>query len=385
MPNETDTAGTAELDSTEIDSTEIDSGGLPDGAPPADEGSPDGDLNVLDSFAARGLAPDRGLAEPGGKSSTKGAPQTVPVIQREVPGSNSKPGRAELLKKITDPAMAARLKNMSNDAFDYFYKEVLRQQNGELLDKTAAEKLAEEKAEAVRKEFEAQKQEALSTRYSDHEEGYRLLPEYRQLESQAEQITWENEFWADQLQAFRANEPVSILQVDPATGKVTATPSQYTLQNTPRLEGYLLGKISQAQTIAHQLRNKLDEFPTQHKGAFQKFHGAVSAIDKELFGSVKNPAFHARAEQLLKEFPKGLQNRTEIALIAKMRAAGEILQGEIVRLQAELAEAKNTNGAKAARLGAPDPSKSVPGPGNANDAASDRADLDYLHRLSGRL
>ena len=380
MPNETAATGTTELESAEIDSAE-----LADGAPPADEGSSDGDMSALDAFASRGLAPDRGLTDPGASSSAKGAPQTVPVIQREIQGSAIKPGRAELLKKVTDPTMAARLKNMSNDAFDYFYKEVLRMQNGELLDKTAAEKLAEERVAATKAEFEAQKKEALSTRYSDHELGYKLVPEYQQLEQQSEQINWENEFWSDQLQAFRANEPVAILQVDPATGKVSVTQAQYTLENTPRLEGYLLGKISQAQTIAHQLRGKLAEFPVQHKGAFEKFHGSITKIDKELFGSVKSPAFHSRADQLLKEFPKALQGRTEIALIAKMRAAGEILEGEIGRLQAELAQAKQVNGAKAAKAGAPDPSTAVPGPGDGDEATNERAALDRLHQMSGRL
>src|SRR6185436_2173798 len=82
-------------------------------------------------------------------------------------------GRQAKLAQIQDPADRERLLKMSNSAFDKYYKLTLDLQNGDLVPKSKIDEAVAAKAA----EFEAQKKDALSSRYFDHEEGYRLTPE----------------------------------------------------------------------------------------------------------------------------------------------------------------------------------------------------------------
>lgn len=330
-------------------------------------------LSMSDALAAfndAGLSPTSGIQAPAEKAPAVedqgDGDLPAPPTDNGGPGAQ-KPGaqkaaaqvpnqfldsgaRAEKLKAITDPAERERLSKMSNPAFNRFYDIALKIQNGDLVPKDQiSQALAAREAE-LKAQWDQEKATALSSRFFDHEEGYTLTPEYKEAAAAVQAHDDHAQFWQEQLGKIRAGQPYQLIintKEGPRIGQQLFDPKD------PSAEGHVLAKLTENITARQTWQQKLQTIPSGHKKTYGEFTGRVTQLDKELFEKATAPAFSQAVAKTLEQWPAGLRGRPEIALIAKMQVAGQMLLGRIQALEAQ-AQAKG-NSVAALKNSAPAP------------------------------
>jgi hypothetical protein len=325
------------------------------------------------------LALDNAQADSGTESAsaTQAAPtqaqprQTAPAQPQTPAQTQQTNSRAPKLQQITDPAMREMLAQMSNAAFNKFYELALRVQNGDLLEKATHEKtLADREKDWTSK--------LTNTRFLDHEDGYKLTPEFVELDTAAKSIAGESQFWEYQLSNIRQGLPVRTLVIDE---KGNVRPSDYEIdpKQDPGIEGKVLSKIARASGIEQNIQAQMRGLPERHKTEFTKLNEHVVAMNKSMFGALlQNPQFTKAAEGEIAGIPAALRGRPEMQLLGNALAAGKLLLAKNEQLAAENAKLKNVRGARAAA--SPDPDDTARTTPEADGDAS--ADLRALDRMA---
>ena len=345
--------------------------GIGDHADNTAAGAADASLNT-NGEAARASAPPNNdnnstEANPGAQAGATAAQAAGPA-PAEAPGS-----RASRLAQIKDPAMAAALKYASNQSFEHFFPLALKLQNGALVEKaTIEEQIATAQAKA-----EVAAKEATAARYFDHEEGYKLTPEYIEAKQVVDGLTNEQELWIQQATAIEQGQPFYWLQAN-AKGETQWT-GPYNPKDHPGVMARVQAKISQATGLIQQHQSKLQSLPEAHKTQYTQINANLTQMDTKLFGNIKNQAFHDKTASYLKQFPAFMQGRPEVALLAKALAGGELLMAQNAQLREQLSKGASFN--KAMSGAAPNPNAATNGALPGNDQ---RAALDMLHRMADR-
>lgn len=307
--------------------------------------------------------------QPAAQAPKPAAPQTL--TQTPAQAQAQRASRDPKLAKIVDTSLRQTLSQMSNAAFDKFYPIALRLQDGELIEKTQLEKtIADREREWTEK--------ATNTRFLDHEHGYKLTPEYQELETAAQSNNAEAAFWQDQLVNIRQGQPVRKLLAD-AQGNIRVSEFAIDPKEDPAIEAYVLGKIAKAQGISQVIQDKMRGLPERHKTEFGRFNSSVTDLNTQLFGALsKNEHFTKAAEAEIAGIPAALRGRPEIKLLGNALAAGKMLLAQNAKLNEQLAQLKKVRSSRAA--GAPDPTDNLP-PGNTEEGDI-TADLALLSRMA---
>lgn len=357
------------------------------GAPTLDTSVPDGLGSPFDDLRALDPGED-GQGSPA-PTQTQDAPQAqaptpkpqAPTPQQRQPAAQpqgqtsaqaqaQRASREPKLAKIMDTGLRAMLGQMSNAAFDKFYELALRVQDGELIEKAQLDKtIADREREWAEK--------ASNTRFLDHEHGYKLTPEYQELESAAQSNQSEARFWEDQLVNIRQGQPVRKLLAD-SQGNIRISEFAIDPKEDPSIEAYVLGKIARAQGIGQVIQDKMRGLPERHKTEFGRFNSTVTDLNGQLFGALsKNEAFMKAAEAEIAGIPAALRGRPEIKLLGNALAAGKMLLAQNAKLNEQLAQLKKVRGSRAGA--SPDPTDNLP-PGSTEegDTAADLALLDRM-------
>ena len=369
MLNATDTAGQPGLDSGA-------SSQVPDldlGAPQQSTGGdPYKELLALDLGEGAENTDAFGQQDAPAPAPKPAAPAQNQPARQQVDTQARANSRAPKLQQISDPAVRDLLAQMSNPAFNKFYELALRVQNGELLEKSVHEQtLADREKDWTSK--------ISNTRFLDHEEGYKLTPEYTELDSAAQGIAAESSFWDDQLANIRQGKPVRMLVTD-GQGNIKVSDFEIDPKADPSIEGRVLSKIAKASGITQNLQEKMRGLPERHKGEFTKMNSHITGINKSLFGSLlANPNFVKAAEGEIAGVPLALRGRPEMQLLGNALAAGKLLLAQNEKLTTQIAQLKKVRGSN---VGAsPDPSE-VTQPGAGADDGDATADLKLLDRLA---
>jgi len=158
------------------------------------------------------------------------------------------------------------------------------------------------------------------------------------------------QFWQEQLGNIRAGQPYKLLVQTKEGWRIG---NQLFDPKDPSAEGHVLAKLTENITARQTWQQKLAEIPTGHKKTYGEFTGRVTQLDKELFEKATAPQFTQAVAKTLEQWPAGLRGRPEIALIAKMQVAGQLLLNRIQALEAQ-AQAKG-NSVAALKNAAPAP------------------------------
>lgn len=310
-------------------------------------------------------------SQPAAQAPKPAAPQAQASAQPSARPEAQNASRRPKLAKIVDTELYTALDRMSNAAFDKFYPIALRLQDGELIEKTQLEKtIADREREWTEK--------ATNTRFLDHEHGYKLTPEYQELETAAQSNSAEAAFWQDQLVNIRQGQPVRKLFED-ENGRIRISDEAIDPKQNPEIEAYVLGKIAHAQSIAQHIKAEMRQLPARHKTEFGRFNSSVSDLNTQLFGALsKNEHFTKAAEAEIAGIPAALRGRPEIKLLGNALAAGKMLLAQNAKLNEQLAQLKKVRSSRAA--GAPDPTDNLP-PGNTEEGDV-TADLALLSRMA---
>lgn len=360
----------------------------------------------LPSFSDIGLSPTAGLDSGGGAAADPSASQSLnePAARASAPqtgstdqiegDSNQAPQagagaaqaaanapagagqstRAPKLAQIKDPDLANALKFSSNATFEKFFPIALKLQNGELVDKaTVAEQLA-----AKENELKAASEAAKAARYFDHEDGYKLTPEYVEVANHVAGLSQEQETWIEQAAAVEQGKPFYFLQKGPDGKPQWAGP--YNPADHPGISARIQAKISQATAMIQNLSGKLNTLPEQHRSKYNELNANLTKMDTELFGKVKNPEFHALQSNYLKAFPGFMQGRPEIVLLAKALAGGQLFMKQNQQLRDELSK----RGAFKAATGASAPNPNATGASGPPDPNDSKALVAQLHAMASR-
>lgn len=368
MPDETITDPLPSFDDIGLSPTAgLDSGG---GAA-ADQGA----SNSLNEPAARGSAPQSDSNNVNDEGDSNQAPQAGAGAASAAPNAPAGAGqssRAPRLAQIKDLELANALKFSSNATFEKFFPIALKLQNGELVDKaTVASQLAAKEAE-----LKAASEAATAARYFDHEDGYKLTPEYIEVAGHVESLSQEQEMWIEQAANIEQGKPFYFLQRGPDGKPQWAGP--YNPADHPGISARVQAKISQATAMIQNLSGKLHSLPQQHKTKYNELNTNLTNMDKELFGKVTNPEFVKLQASYLKTFPPFMQGRPEIVLLAKALAGGQIL----LKQNQALREQNGKKSAFKAATGASAPNPNATGASGPPDPSDTKALVAKLHAMA---
>lgn len=337
-------------------------------------GSPFEDLMKLDLGEGAAAPETQPPAEPAAPAAPAPAPKPAAPALQQTPAQAQaqRASRDPKLAKILDTSLRQTLSQMSNAAFDKFYPIALRLQDGELIEKAQLEKTIADRE----REWQAK---ASNTRFLDHEHGYKLTPEYIELDTAAQSNAAEAQFWQDQLINIRQGQPVRKLLTD---GQGNIRPSEFTIdpKEDPSVEAYVLGKISQASGISQVIRERMRGLPERHKTEFTNFNSSVTNLNDQLFGALsKNEHFVKAAQNEIAGIPAALRGRPEIQLLGNALAAGKMLLAQNAKLNDQLAKSKKVSASRVG--GSPDPTDNLPPDQGADGDVT--ADLALLSRMAG--
>ena len=305
--------------------------------------------------------------------SQQGARPVLPAVDQN--------SRANKLAAIKDAKVREMLKQMGNQPFEHFYNIALQRESGELLTKADAEKLATDRLAAEQAKFQTLADEAKATRFFDHEQGYKLTPEYQQYEQHANNLSNEMEFWNIQLQNFHAGQPVQLLELDEKNNPRIAA-QRYDPKQNPGLLAEITGSISRGTAIQMDLRRQMDAIPKSHKEQFGKFSGIIQELDKTDFAAVKAPIFHKTVETELARFPKALQARPEIQLLSKYKSMAQLLYNKVTELTAQ--ETARTNASASRIAAAPSTADLATSADGPSSEFSEQAGIDAIEAIVSR-
>ena len=225
-------------------------------------------------------------------------------------------------------------KKMSNDAYNYLYPKFIEQKNGGSPDITA-------KMTQLEKDLA----EARNYRYADHEEGYTLTPEYRDVQEQASLAENIANHWQNQLAAVQggAKEVEMLVQTDTGIG-VRKVPV------TPQIQADLIRRIGIANNDVQSIRSQIEQLKVQHSSRHGGFNKALEGIYSEHFGPHEK-ILKKDLDEALSRMPKWFQHRPEAKLLAAALASNQYFAGIIESLQGQGAANKLLEGA--AKSGGP--------------------------------
>lgn len=290
------------------------------------------------------------------------------------PAGAGQTSRTPRLAQIKDPKLAHALKFSSNATFEEFFPIALKLQNGDLVDKA---KVAEQLA-AKENELKAASEAAKAARYFDHEDGYKLTPEYTEVANHVAGLSQEQELWIEQAANIEQGKPFYFLQKGPDGKPQWGGP--YNPADHPGISARVQAKISQAAGMIQNLSGKLTSLPEQHRTKYNELNTNLIKMDTELFGNVKNPEFHSLHATYLKSFPGFMQGRPEIVLLAKALAGGQLFMKQNQQLREELSK----KGAFKAATGASAPNPNSSGASGPPDPSNTKALVAQLHEMAGR-
>lgn len=261
------------------------------------------------------------------------------VAPPPAPAKPAKPSGARVYD-VKDTKLANMLRHMSNEAYAHFYPLAKKLEAGELL----TQEQVQERIAAREAELAAEREaEVTAARFIDHEEGYTLTPEYREVAGTVSRLESELEFWQEQLANALENKPVRQLVID-KEGNLTVSKQEY--KGGPQAAAIIQAKLSKGHALLLGQQQRLQSLPKQHKESYAKFNQELQSYDRQLFGDPTkySDGFKKGYEENLKQMPSALRARPEVQSLAKavtllgaMVSKEKQLTAEIEKLRAQVA------------------------------------------------
>jgi len=164
-------------------------------------------------------------------------------------------------------------------------------------------------AETKQKDLDA----ARDLRWYEDPNAWQLHPEVRQHQQVLENLSFEHNFWKDQLAEVRAGKPYKELLVDDKGNYSTSEP----IEASPRAEAEIISKLNQSQLYQQNVEGKIrglqGDFKSKHDGLLS----ILQRVDSMLFPGVDWKKLDAPYKEALEKFPSLFQARPEIQMLAK--------------------------------------------------------------------
>lgn len=230
------------------------------------------------------------------------------TFEQELGGAPVQPGQPQppkLSRKYDglDPDEIPIFKHMHNQAYNAFYPKYLE-----------SKKLKQEH-EQLRQQFE----EASKMHFYEQEGAWKLAPEYNDLSSHQDQISREVSYWEQQLESIKAGETWRPLHVNAEGQLYQGNP----VEATPQAEAMVMSKISKGHSIINDVSNRLAQFEEGFKGKHQTFVAKLKDIEAQVVGKENLEKVSKLSEKKLAMFPRMLQGRPEVQMLAKLMVINE--------------------------------------------------------------
>lgn len=203
----------------------------------------------------------------------------------------------------------------------------------------------------LKPKFEKLQKDASSykdARWYDHENAYMLSPEVSNLQTQYNNLQFEEKYWQDQLAKLRAGQPANRLIIQnnqygagdemPAGGQA---------------EAEVLSNLQKAQIYQQQIMQNMQGFAENFKGRYKTMQQQLSDYGTKLFGQLP-PELDNKAKAVLESFPAEVRGRAEYNLLSKAAVV-------INALMARLNEVERRNKVVGRTVQGPLSSQQVPG------------------------
>jgi hypothetical protein len=156
----------------------------------------------------------------------------------------------------------------------------------------------------------------------EHEEGYKLHPEYKEGEYAHNLADYEAKFWRTQLLNLTPGNTIQVLTAfDEKTGKHTIEEVAITEENRRQIELSLTESFNLAQHNRLNAKAKLDGVRNSFKGQYDEYAKGFDAINNQLFKQ-HEAKIKPVADSFLKRMPPTQRNKREV--IALCNALGFI-------------------------------------------------------------
>jgi len=257
-----------------------------------------------------------------------------------------------------NPEDAALLKQMSNPAFDWTKAKLAE-----------LKQISEAKA-ARDAEVETLKNSSNRWLY-EHEEAYKLSPEYKEHSAQVNIYAGEFGHWQRQLSRAQAGQPVYDVSLDKNGNLVQGTDP---IESTPDVIAQIHANMVAASSAKQDATNKLQSWQSTHKQRFQQVRSRLTGLEQQLFPNGVSEPIKAQISDAMKAFPLELHSDPAYRALGTASVLVKAMNARITELESQL-NGKSALRAVEAKQGIADPNPA------SRAARASRTVADELERL----
>lgn len=236
--------------------------------------------------------------------------EEIPAIPQ--PAAQNKPQARDY--SGLEPDEIRLFKAMSNEAFS------------KLLPIYKASKNPPENTEL--KTLKEQLEAANKSRWYDHEQAYTLSPDYANVKSNLDDLSFEENYWQQQLAAAEDGKPVQFLVKKNDDGTYLTGEEQ---PPTPQVKAQLIAAMTRASQYKTTVSEKLQSLQASYKNNWKSYHSNLEAVDKAAFNSLdmNHPGVKTEYNNWLNKFPAETRGQLQTQMLAKSMV---VIQGLIQQL-----------------------------------------------------
>ena len=288
--------------------------------------------------------PEEGAGAEGSSDTTDNTVPAPPVPSQETTVDTSKgeqaPADEDLDKPTSDaqtrlagpksrdytgltPAEVKVFKSMSNEAYNYLRP---------LYDKWKQKQSEEEN---LKKQIE----ELSNRHWYEFDGAYKLSDDYKTLAQNLESLTFEENYWKEQLARAESGQPVELLTDIDENGQYVVGEPQ---EPTPQIKAQLIAYLTKAQALKDRVSSELTNYEKTFKTRIGGFYNQLNELDKIVFGKLdmNNPNVKAAYDKWAAKMPSELRGHKAYDLLIKSMVA---IEGLISRIAASEQAAKVKN------------------------------------------
>lgn len=177
--------------------------------------------------------------------------------------------------------------------------------------------------------------EAETLRWYDHPEAYRLTPEYSQIVDTNTRLTFERQYWTQQLALLEEGKQANSLSIDDKQQYFAGDP----LEANGQSKAFILGKLQEVSAYQTQAQQKAAEFSQSFTNKYGAIQNNFKALDAKIFPKdrLDIEGKHKKLfEDSLAQFPPEVRGRADTQFMAKMLIFGTHLLQENADLRKQL-------------------------------------------------
>lgn len=176
----------------------------------------------------------------------------------------------------------------------------------------------------LKEQLEAQQK----SRWYDHEQAYTLSPDYAAVKSNLDDLTFEENYWQQQLAKAEAGEPVQILTKKNPDGTYTASDP---MEVTPQIKAQLIASLTKAAQFKTTVQDRLQGLQSSYSNNWKSYQSNLERVDKEAFSKLDmaHAGVKAEYENWLNKFPVETRGQLQTQMLAKSMV---VIQGLIQQL-----------------------------------------------------